>query len=89
VELRYEGKFILMRGDKSEVDGLKLAIIKLIKDNQTRKFVSRYQQLKAEMLSATTHFQNRIQNLRTMVDGGNLLNTPGDCDLTVCHANCR
>jgi hypothetical protein len=55
-----------MRGDKSEVDGLKLAITTLIGDNEIREFVGRFRRLKAEMLSETTNFRNRIQTLRTM-----------------------
>jgi hypothetical protein len=88
VELLYNGSFVLMRGDKSEVDVLKLAITTLIGNNEIRDFVSRFQQLKAEMLSETTNFRNRIQTLRTMIDGGNQLNTPGDCNLDICRPNC-
>jgi hypothetical protein len=88
-ELSYEGSFLLMRGEKSEISGLKTAITSLIGDNEIREFVTRFQQLKAEMVHETTTFLNMIQMLRTAIDTGEILNTPGDCNLAICRANCR
>jgi hypothetical protein len=79
--LLYNGTFLLMRGPKSQIDELERALNALVVDNEIREFVNKYQIAKAERNAEESILANRIQDLRTLVEGGQPLNTPGDCDL--------
>ena len=74
-----------MRGQKSETDKLERAMTALVFDNEIRDFVRKFQEVRTELVNESAILRTQIDRLRTLVDGGERINTPGDCDLAACQ----